>query len=229
MRSKGKEIGTMTDISFHQDAEVTMTLSKTSTDTEIETEESQDENVRNGNESDFSYRPSDDSGSSEEEGHKKSNFHPVPNSKFIVYWSCLLTLLETCRFCLKPTTIERFFRKGSKIVIEVVCAMKHRFTWESQPNEHGMAAGNISLAASIIPEAITSHFIIPPKMFTKMALTFLSDKIKPKLLATFSFVALPPTSRKFAGEPPWCLIKSMVAMARPAPLTIQPISPDKAM
>ena len=150
LRSKGKEIGTMTDISFHQDAEVTMTLSKTSTDTEIETEESQDENVRKGNESDFSYRPSDDSGSSEEEGHKKSNFHPVPNSKFIVYWSCLLTLLETCRFCLKPTTIERFFRKGSKIVIEVVCAMKHRFTWESQPNEHGMAAGNISLAASIL-------------------------------------------------------------------------------
>ena len=28
--------------------------------------------------------------------------------------------------------------------------MKHRFTWESQPNENGMAASNISLTASIL-------------------------------------------------------------------------------
>ena len=61
-----------------------------------------------------------------------------------------MTLLNICRFCLKPTEIERVFRKGSKVVVSVVCAMKHRFTWESQPNESGMAAGNISLAASIL-------------------------------------------------------------------------------
>ena len=28
--------------------------------------------------------------------------------------------------------------------------MKHRFTWESQPNENNMAAGNTSLTASIL-------------------------------------------------------------------------------
>ena len=36
---------------------------------------------------------------------------------------------------------------------------------------------------------------------------------------TWSSLALPPTSRKLAGEPPRSLMMSMVAMARPAPLT----------
>ncbi len=36
----------------------------------------------------------------------------------------------------------------------------------------------------------------------------------------------PPTSRKFAGSPPFSLMTSMVAMARPAPLTMQPMLPS---
>ena len=51
---------------------------------------------------------------------------------------------------MKQTTIERVFRKGTKLVLDVVCGMKHRFAWESQPNENGMAAGSISLTASIL-------------------------------------------------------------------------------
>ena len=43
---------------------------------------------------------------------------------------------------------------------------------------------------------------------------------------TRSLVAPPPTSRKFAGWPPWSLMRSMVAMARPAPFTMQAISPS---
>ena len=44
--------------------------------------------------------------------------------------------------------------------------------------------------------------------------------------ATVSFVAPPPTSRKFAGSVPASLITSIVAMAKPAPLTIHPMSPS---
>ena len=44
---------------------------------------------------------------------------------------------------------------------------------------------------------------------------------------TFCGFELPPTSRKLAGPPPECLMMSMVAMARPAPLTMQPISPSR--
>ncbi len=41
--------------------------------------------------------------------------------------------------------------------------------------------------------------------------------------------ALPPTSRKLAGAPPCSLMMSMVAMARPAPLTMQPMLPSRPM
>ena len=46
---------------------------------------------------------------------------------------------------------------------------------------------------------------------------------------TCSSVALPPTSRKFAGWPPKCLMMSIVAIARPAPLTMQPMLPSSLM
>ena len=44
-----------------------------------------------------------------------------------------------------------------------------------------------------------------------------------------SALAPPPTSRKFAGSPPASLMMSIVAMARPAPLTMQPIVPSSLM
>ena len=47
--------------------------------------------------------------------------------------------------------------------------------------------------------------------------------------ANFSAVAPPPTSRKLAGSPPNSLMVSMVAMARPAPLTRQPMLPSRLM
>jgi uncharacterized membrane protein len=46
------------------------------------------------------------------------------------------------------------------------------------------------------------------------------------LMGTLSLVAPPPTSRKLAGSPPCSLIRSMVAIARPAPLTMHAISPS---
>jgi hypothetical protein len=47
-----------------------------------------------------------------------------------------------------------------------------------------------------------------------------------KPAATVSLVAPPPTSRKLAGSLPASLMTSIVAMARPAPFTIQPIFPS---
>ena len=44
---------------------------------------------------------------------------------------------------------------------------------------------------------------------------------------TRSGEAPPPMSRKFAGSPPASLIMSSVAIARPAPLTMQPMSPSR--
>ncbi len=50
-----------------------------------------------------------------------------------------------------------------------------------------------------------------------------------KAIATCSAVAPPPTSRKLAGCPPASLMVSIVPIARPAPLTRQPMFPSSAM
>ena len=56
--------------------------------------------------------------------------------------------------------------------------------------------------AATTPSAIVSHFMMPPKMLTRIAL---SPGLRSMILnasVTFSAVAPPPTSRKFAGSPP---------------------------
>ena len=66
-------------------------------------------------------------------------------------------------------------------------------------------------------------------MLTKMAVTFGSLVMRSKADLIASGVAPPPTSKKFAGDPPLSLMISMVAMASPAPLTRQPMSPSSLM
>src|ERR1700687_4344700 len=59
-----------------------------------------------------------------------------------------------------------------------------------------------SFTAGTTPSAITSHFMMPPKILTRIPLTLGSDVMILNAAATFSLVALPPTSRKFAGAMP---------------------------
>jgi hypothetical protein len=86
-----------------------------------------------------------------------------------------------------------------------------------------------ALQAVMTPVAMVSHFMMPPKMLTRMALTFLFFSMILKASVTFSGVAPPPTSRKLAGSAPNSLMVSMVAMARPAPFTRQPMLPSRLM
>src|SRR5690349_9408312 len=59
-----------------------------------------------------------------------------------------------------------------------------------------------SRAADTTPAAIVSHFMMPPKMLTRMPFTFGFESMILNAAVTFSAVAPPPTSRKFAGSPP---------------------------
>src|SRR3990167_6309663 len=86
-----------------------------------------------------------------------------------------------------------------------------------------------ALQAVMTPSAMVSHFMMPPKMFTRMPLTSGFFSMILKASVTFSAVAPPPTSRKLAGSPPNSLMVSMVDMARPAPLTRQPMLPSSWM
>ena len=47
-----------------------------------------------------------------------------------------------------------------------------------------------------------------------------------KAFSTLAASAVPPTSKKFAGSPPDNLMISIVAIASPAPFTIQPTFPS---
>src|SRR5712664_3582262 len=86
-----------------------------------------------------------------------------------------------------------------------------------------------SLAAATTPVARTSQRKMPPKILMKTALTSGSLMRMRKAFLTCSEDAPPPTSRKLAGEPPAYLMMSMVAMARPAPLTIHATLPSSLM
>jgi len=59
-----------------------------------------------------------------------------------------------------------------------------------------------TFAASTTPVAMTSHFMMPPKMLTRIPFTFGSAVMILNAAATFSLLAPPPTSRKFAGASP---------------------------
>src|SRR5579862_1351240 len=86
-----------------------------------------------------------------------------------------------------------------------------------------------SRAAATTPAARTSQRRMPPKMLMKTPFTSGSLVRILKAFFTCSALAPPPTSRKFAGEPPASLMMSMVAIARPAPLTMQPTVPSSLM
>src|SRR5215469_16354544 len=60
----------------------------------------------------------------------------------------------------------------------------------------------ISRAAATMPSAMMSHFMMPPKMLTRMPFTWGSRTMILKAAVTFSFEAPPPTSRKLAGSLP---------------------------
>lgn len=81
-----------------------------------------------------------------------------------------------------------------------------------------------SLKASIIPSAIMSHLVNPPKMLTKIVFMRASSHNMLKHSFTVAAVALPPVSRKLAGLPPFRIRASTVFMARPAPLTVIVVS-----
>ena len=66
-------------------------------------------------------------------------------------------------------------------------------------------------------------------MLTRIARTFGSARISRIAAATLSARAPPPMSRKLAGSPPARLTRSIVVIARPAPLTMQPIEPSRWM
>ena len=90
----------------------------------------------------------------------------------------------------------------------------------------GSVVGTSSRAA-MMPRATSSPRVMPPKMLISTARTSWSDRMMRRPVATCCEEAPPDTSRKLAGpmpcSPPKWPTRSIVAIASPAPLTMQPI------
>ena len=86
-----------------------------------------------------------------------------------------------------------------------------------------------SRAAATTPVASVSQRRMPPKILISTAFTLVSESRMRKAFLICSALAPPPTSRKLAGLPPAYLMMSMVAMARPAPFTMQATVPSSLM
>src|SRR5215471_3425283 len=86
-----------------------------------------------------------------------------------------------------------------------------------------------SRAAFTTPTASVSQRRMPPKILTSTACTEGSERRIRNALRICSSLAPPPTSRKLAGLPPAYLMMSMVAIAKPAPFTMQATLPSSLM
>ena len=90
----------------------------------------------------------DSDGSAEIEDSQHKDFDS--DTGFIVYWSSLLFLLQTCIQCGRANVIVKSFLRGSAIVVDLICKEGHKYTWRSQPKCNRYHVGNINLAASIL-------------------------------------------------------------------------------
>ena len=137
-----------TNIKFYSDTEGDGDEIK-ETETEVETETDDVEK------SDSTYIPeytesSDDSSDPEESCFDYTNTTPVREPKFLVFWTCLMSLFRFCFTCFQKTTITCVKTRGTLMTVTMTCPKKHVHKWQSQPIINGMGAGNLLLSASIL-------------------------------------------------------------------------------
>lgn len=103
-------------------------------------------------EDDFRFEPdyydesSDTQDGNEFEEFEETSQNLVTEPKFIVFWTCLLSLFRFCFTCFKPTTVTSVRTKGSILYVKIKCINNHIHNWLSQPP----GQGNIQIAAAIL-------------------------------------------------------------------------------
>ena len=146
-KAKGVNVGVNTELSF-----------PCNDDIDIRPRQKQSEQNKNG-ENAFTYESTDEEFEEPDNIQKDPDFEPevieeqkeLPkDTKLIVFWTCLLPLLQCCMICRQLTFIKGTFFKGTQLIVDLACQNGHETKWHSQPNIRGFAAGNIWLAASTL-------------------------------------------------------------------------------
>ena len=144
---------------------------------------------------DFSFHSDENASSTEAsdetDDEELGNEQPSHDTKFVVFWSCLLPLLQICSTCFTTTTLRKIIRSGVMVKVERICSNSHKTSWYSTPRIRGMSLGNLELSASIlytgstftrIQEMMslcnisflgrTSYHAIQKKNFSQLSMTF---------------------------------------------------------
>lgn len=149
----------------------------------------------------------------------------MPRRTFLKDHLASLAIWTTCLAALSKSSLKNI---PSSFSLPLISSLASLDLVPFSLNMMGLSS-DIYSAAVMIDQASTSHLRIPPKMLMKIDLT--SGSLFNNLMAStiYSLSALPPTSKKLAGVPPYSLIMSMVDMASPAPLTRHPMFPPMQM
>jgi hypothetical protein len=77
---------------------------------------------------------------------------PPPKSqrKYLVYESCLRSLLAICTLCMLPCRVFIKRQQGTMVYIDAVCDRGHVRSWASQPFMGKLACRNLETAAAIL-------------------------------------------------------------------------------
>ena len=144
-----KDFSGNTDLSFDPRADVKMSVSEPPISSSQDREEGFVEIEDDWKDPD--YNPIFDSSESEDDLiPSNSNSCPGINAVFLVFWSCLLPLLQRCSECSAVASVTKTFIKGTMLVVDLSCPNFHHTTWRSQPIVRGRAIGNLALSAGIL-------------------------------------------------------------------------------
>ena len=88
---------------------------------------------------------------STEDEEERDDDNERPNgSAFIVYWSCMLMLLNRCLNCVAPAFIKKVINKRSAICVHLICQNGQDVIWQSQPMVNRYHLGNLRRSASVL-------------------------------------------------------------------------------
>ena len=109
-----------------------------------------------------------DISASEESYCENETFDQNSSSAFIVFWSCLLSLLKRCLLCSASAFVEKISYRGSMISVSLLCEKGHSNKWYSQPIINGMALGNLRLACGVVLSGLTFQSVSETLGFSKI-------------------------------------------------------------
>ena len=106
---------------------------------------------------------------------------PIDERKYLVFESCIKSLLMVCTVCLAGCRVTISQLKGTLVVFHSVCTAGHERFWYSQPLHKKMTLGNLLSAAGIYFSGVSAakviHFFrsINCKIFSNRTLCYVQS------------------------------------------------------